>query len=398
MVLEQIDGAKAYREGKARSVSGISVESGSSISIRLVEPHASFLAALAMPMAKIFPGSMLDDPKEPLSRHPVGTGPFEFVAWKDNAIELKSNDAYFLGKPNLDGVSFVFYPQGDRDKAFQDFLDGKLDGSPLPSSQDRRSLREKGFQVLNRPRLSLLFYGMNTETPPLDNPDVRMALALAFDRKTHVLGELGGIYFPAFQVLPPGMPGYTPENAILKYDPDAAAELLKQAGYPGGKGLPELTIASASHSDFAKKELNLFARDLARIGVKVNFQFVDGWDRFTDGLAKNEYPIFRYALYADIPDPDDFISPLFTTDSPINFMGFSNDSVDSILMNARQETDPMRRIELYREAEHKILEAAPVIPVLFISTQIVFQANVTGIDLPATGTTYLPLRSVSFSR
>jgi len=398
LLLDQIEGATAYRNGETKSVDGIKTESDYIISFHLTEPHASFLATLAMPMTKIFPADMLDGSKEPLGRHPVGTGPFKFVTWKDNTIELKSNDDYFLGRPTIDGVRFVFYPQGDRDKAFEDFLDGKLDGSPLPSSQDRNSLREKGFQVLNRPRLSLLFYGMNTKTPPLDNPDVRKALALAYDRKTHVLDDLGGIYFPAFQILPPGMPGYTPENALLKYDPEAAAELLERAGFPGGKGLPELTLASASHSDFAKKELKLLAEDLTRIGVNIKFQFVDGWDRFTDGLEKNEYPLFRYAMYADIPDPDDFISPLFISDSPINYMEFSNVSVDSILAEARRETNPVRRIGLYREAEQKILEAAPVIPVLFISTQVVFQTNVKGIDLPATGTTYLPLRSVSMSR
>jgi len=398
MLLEQIDGANAYREGKAESVTGIVTPSDGSISIHLIEPHASFLATLAMPLAKIFPRAMLDDPMEPLNRHPVGTGPFKFVTWKDDVIELESNKEYFLGRPILDGVRFVFYPQGDRNSAFQDFLDGKLDGTPLPSSQDQDDLREKGFQVLNRPRLSLLFYGMNTRIPPLDNPDVRKALALAYDRKTHVLDDLGGIYFPAFQILPPGMPGYTPENALLKYDPEAAAELLKQAGYPGGKGLPELTIASASHSDFAKKELKLFAQDLARIGVKVNFQFVDGWDKFTEGLKNYQFPLFRYAMYADIPDPDDFISPLFTGNSPINYTGFNDSSLNSILRDARRETDPVRRIGLYRKAEQVVLEAAPAIPVLFISTQVVFQANVSGIDLPATGTTYLPLRSVGFSR
>ena len=395
--LERIEGARAFREGKADSISGLKAVDYDQVRITLTEPYAPFLSFLAMPMTKIVPEELALDPGRPLNQRPMGTGPFQFVSWADNVITLKSNQDYFQGSPSLDEVRFVFYPKGDRDKAFQDFLDGNLEGCPLPSGQDLDDMKQRGYQVFTRPRLSLLFYGFNVGMPPLNDARVRMALALAYDRRTRVEEDLGGIYFPAFQVLPPGMPGYTPDNALLDYNPERASELLTSAGYPGGEGFPEIAIASASHSDFAVKELQLFSEDLARVGIKVKPVFVDGWDVFSEGLQQGKYSLFRYALYADVPDPDDFLAPLFETDSPLNYSRFSDQDVDALLETARGESDPVKRMQVYRRVEKTILDESPVIPVLYISTRAIFQGHVKGIDLPATGTTYLPLHRTSIT-
>ncbi|NOY86681.1 MAG: hypothetical protein GXP52_05215, partial [Deltaproteobacteria bacterium] len=120
-------------------------------------------------------------------------------------------------------------------------------------------------------------------------------------------------------------------------------------------------------------------------------------DEFSRGLEEKRYPFFRYAWYADVPDPDDFLSPLFETGGKANFTGFSDPEVDRLLDGARSETDPTSRSRMYRKAERIILEKAPVIPVLDIATQVAFQGYVSGIDLPAIGTPYLPLRQVRVS-
>lgn len=398
MLLDRIVGARECREGKASDVEGIRVISGTEISIQLLEPYSPFLAALAIPLTKIAPSSAIDGSEGRLGREPIGTGPFRFESWENDTIILKPNRDYYRGSPALEEVRFIFYPKGDMDRAFQDFLDGRLEGCPIPNTQDAEALRGKGYQVLARPGLSLLFYGMNVQKPPLDNPDVRRAIALGSDRETHIRRDLGGPYVPAFQILPPGMPGYTPDNALLKYAPAEAARLLEKAGFPGGKGLPPLQIASASQSDFARRELALFVEDMAALGVRVSPVFVDSWDSFTKGLQEGLYPLYRYALYADIADPDDFLSTLFEGVSPLNYSRFRDPEVDLLFERARDEQDPVRRISLYRQAEKSILGRAPLVPVLNISTVIAFQGGMKGIELPATGTTYLPLYRVSPSR
>ncbi len=89
------------------------------------------------------------------------------------------------------------------------------------------------------------------------------------------------------------------------------------------------------------------------------------------------------------------MAPLFETGSTTNYTNFSDSEADRIFALGRIEVNPAKRAALYRKAERIILKKTPIIPLLFISTQVVFQKNVQGIDLPATGTPYLRLREVS---
>ncbi|NOY86769.1 MAG: ABC transporter substrate-binding protein, partial [Deltaproteobacteria bacterium] len=146
--LDNIVGADEFRSGKQDHVAGIRVISDYRIAITLKKPYAPFLAALAMPLTKIVPSELAGDAgdaDDSLSRHPVGTGPFRFVSWEENTITLKANDGYFLGTPSLREVRFIFYPGGDRNRAFADFLKGNLEGCPLTAAADPSKLRKQGY-------------------------------------------------------------------------------------------------------------------------------------------------------------------------------------------------------------------------------------------------------------
>ena len=395
--LYRIKGAREFRDGKADNVSGIRALSKSQITVDLVEPYAPFLSALAMPITKIVPHEMIDDPKQPLGRNPVGTGPFRFESWQDGTITLKANSEYFSGAPELDEIQFHFYPAENKDQAYPDFLEGKLEGCPFPGSADLTELRRKGYQVLIRPRLSFMFYGMNVRKPPLDDPQLRMALSLAMDREKFVREVLDSRHHPAFQLLPRGMPGYSPQNALAVYDVQRAAQHLERSKYPKGKNLPDLVLASVSHSEVAKRELEMYRQNLAALGIVLKPLFVESWEEFKKGLEEGDYDLYRYAIHADIPDPDDLMPGIVESGGSHNFTGYGSEEVDSLIRKARGETDPVKRMALYREAERKVLEDLPLIPVIFLSTQVAFQPNVRNIDLPANGTPYLPLSKVTLA-
>jgi len=393
--LYRIKGAREFREGKAEIISGIKALNENQVAVDLVEPYAPFLSALAMPITKIVPREMIDDPNQPLGRNPVGTGPFRFESWKEETITLKANKEYFAGAPELDEIQFHFYPAENRDRAFPDFLEGKLSGCPLPGSADLTELRSQGYNVLIRPRLSLMFYGMNVRRPPLDDPELRMALSLAMDRERFVGEVLDSRHHPAFQVLPRGMPGYSPDNALAVYDIRKAEQHLERSKYPKGKDLPELVLASASHSEVAKKELEMYRQSLAALGIVLKPLFVETWEEFKKGLEEGRYDLYRYAIHADVPDPDDLMPGILETGGSHNYTGYGSGEVDSLIRRARGETDQVKRMTLYREAERKVLDDPPLVPVIFLSTQVAFQKNVRNIDLPATGTPYLPLNKVT---
>jgi oligopeptide transport system substrate-binding protein len=393
--LYRIKGASQFRETGTGTIDGIRVLSDTQVAVELVEPYAPFLSALAMPITKIVPREMIDDPDHPLKKNPVGTGPFRFDSWEKGTITLKANREYFAGTPELDEIQFHFYPAENRDRAFPDFMEGKLDGCPLPGSADLAELRNNGFQVLIRPRLSLMFYGMNVAKPPLDDPELRKALSLAMDRERFVREVLDSRHHQAFQILPRGMPGYSPDNALAVYDIEMAAKALGRSKYPGGKNLPELVLASASHSEVARRELEMYRQSLATLGIMLKPVFVETWEEFKKGLNEGRYDLYRYAIHADIPDPDDLMPGIVETGGSHNFTGYGNEEVDSLISRGRGETDSVKRVTMYREAERKVLNDAPLIPVVFLSTQVAFQRNVGNIDLPATGTPYLPLHKVT---
>ena len=395
--LYRIKGAREFRDGKAARISGITAQGEGKVAIELLEPYAPFLSTLAMPITRIAPEKMLTDPRQPLDRNPVGTGPFRFQSWSDNTIVLEANRDYFRGPPTLEKIVFRFYPGEERDRAFPDFLEGKLEGCPLPGNADPARLREQGYQVLIRPRISLMFYGMNMRHQPLEDQRVRRALLLALDRPRIAKEVMASKYPPAMQIIPPGTPGYSPDNALAVYDPEKAARYLAEAGYPGGKGLPELTLASASQSDLAKRELEMVGKYLADLGIRLKPVFVESWEEFLKGLKEGRYDLYRYAIYSDIPDPDDAMPGIVETSGSHNFTGYSSEEVDRLIQAARSETDMIIRTSLYREAERKVLENPPLIPVIFLSTQVAFQARVRNIDMPATGTPYLPLSRVTIA-
>ena len=395
--LYRIKGAREFRDGKADNISGIKALSENKIAVDLVEPYAPFLSALAMPITKIVPKEMIDDPKQPLGRNPVGTGPFRFSSWGEGTILLKANKEYFAGAPELDAIRFIFYPGEEKDRAFPDFLEGKLTGCPIPGSADLTELRSQGYQVLIRPRLSFMFYGMNVRKPPLNDPELRKALSLAMDRDRFTVEVLDSRHHPAYQILPRGMPGYSPDNALAMYDPEMAVQALRRSKYPGGKNLPELVLASASHSEVAKKELEMYRQSLAALGIVLKPLFVESWEEFKRGIEEGRYDLYRYAIHADVPDPDDLMPGIVETGGSHNFTGYGNKEVDSLIRRGRGETDQVKRMTLYREAERKVLNDPPLIPVIFLSTQVAFQKNVRNIDLPATGTPYLPLNKVTLA-
>ncbi|MCJ7500114.1 hypothetical protein MUP29_07635, partial [bacterium] len=151
------------------------------------------------------------------------------------------------------------------------------------------------------------------------------------------------------------------------------------------------------HSEVAKKELEMYRQSLAALGIVLKPVFVETWEEFKKGIEEGRYDLYRYAIHADVPDPDDLMPSIVETGGSHNFTGYGNMEVDSLIGKARGETDQVKRMTLYREAERKVLDEMPLIPVIFLSTQVAFQKNVRNIDLPATGTPYLPLNKVTLA-
>jgi oligopeptide transport system substrate-binding protein len=394
-----IRGAREFREGRASSVAGVTALDRYTVRFELLDSPIPFVSMLAVGHAKIVPRDVVERDPDGFGQHPIGTGPFRFVRWqRGKEIVLAANPNYFEGPPRLDQVVYRVFPGGPWAAIYEEFTRGNLEDAPIPTQGYQQILAEARYTYVRRSMISIRFYGLNTRVPPLNDRRVRQALNYAIDREALISEVHVGRFTPARGILPPGTQGFNPRLVSYAYNPDRARELLAKAGYPQGRGLPTLEIwSSVKHPDIVR-EHEYVRRSLEAVGVPVRFNYLTDWPAFSRGLEERKFPAFLYAWYADVPDPDNFLSKLFHSQSARNFFGYVNPGLDELLTAARRERDASSRVELYRRAEQIVLEDAPIIPILHHTYERLFQPYVRSIEVNGLGDPYIPLRKIWLDR
>ena len=390
-----IKGAQEFREGRAKHVSGLAVQDRYTVQVVLNEAHAPFVSVLAVGHAKIVPKDIVEQQGERFGAHPIGTGPFKFVRWeRGREIVLANNPDYFDGPPKLARLVYLIFPGEQFDAMYEEFKRGNLEDTPIPTQDYRGIVTGKHYAYVKRPMISVRFYGLNTRVKPLTDRRVRQAFIYAIDREALIEEALLGRYTLARGILPPGTLGFNPNLRGYHYDPQRARELLAQAGFPRGRGLPPISIWSSVKSEAALREHEQIKRYLQAVGIQADFQYLTDWPSFSQMLAEGKFQVFLYAWFADVPDPENFLAKLFYSRSPRNFTGYSNPVVDDLLLQAKRQVDLQRRIELYRQAEQLILDDAPIIPSLHYTYERLFQPYVRSVEVNGLGDPYIPLRKI----
>jgi peptide/nickel transport system substrate-binding protein/oligopeptide transport system substrate-binding protein len=394
-----IQGAAEFREGRAKTVSGIVALDRYTVRVTLTEASVPFVSILAVGQAKIVPRELVDQQGEEFGTQPVGTGPFRFVRWeRGKEIVLAANPDYFDGPPKLSRLVYRIFAGERLERVFAEFQSGGLEDSPIPNKDYRQIIENRAYQYVRRPMFNLRHYGINTRTKPLDDRRVRQALVYAIDREAIVSEVWLGRYALAKGVLPPGTLGFNPKLRGYPHDPAKARELLAQAGYPGGKGLPPVTIWSSVRSDEILREHERIQKDLEAVGITAEFQYNADWPSFAKAMSDRKLPIFLRAWFADVPHPDNFLTKLFHSASPWNYAGYANPAVDALFDRARAESDVARRVEIYRQAEELVMDDAAVIPVWHQTYERLFQPYVKGVEVSGLGDAYIPFRKVWLER
>ena len=394
-----VRGAREYREGRAGSVGGLVALDRQTVQITLTEAFTPFVSLLAVGQAKIVPRDLAEQRSDGFGLNPVGTGPFRFVQWdRGSAIVLTANPEYFDGPPRVSRVVYRIFAGEQSAAMYDEFRKGGLEDSQLPTTDHARIVAAPGHVYVKRPMFNLRHYGFNTRLPPLNDRRVRLAVSHAIDRDAIIADVFLGRFTPARGILPPGTLGHNPGIRSAGYDPARSRELLAQAGYPEGRGLPAITFWSSVTSAGIVREHAQLKRALAAVGIRAEFQYLLDWPAFSRMLAEGRAPVFLYAWYADIPDPDNFLYQLFHSKSPRNYTGYANPVVDDLLLNARNAPDVQRRVELYRRAEHLILDDAPILPFWHYNYERLFQPYVRSVEVNGLGDPYIPLRKISLER
>jgi ABC-type transport system substrate-binding protein len=394
--LLRIEGATAYRDHRANHVAGIQSMGDNILRIRLTEPHAPFLTALGMYQAMIVPRAAATADPEAFGRNPIGSGPFRFVSWEPNrSIRLERFPDYYGGKSLLDEILYRIYATEPHQRVLDEFSRGQLDEMPVFSNEVKVALAGRDdLQWFHRPSLRLFFYGINCRNPALKDSRLRRILSASIDRRQLVDAVFNGQFETANTILPPGMPGYQPPDRSLE---EQLREAIAWQADPDASS-PLIEIVSAYETPRVRAEMELVRAGWQKQGIRLKTKYIPDWKAFNDYIRSNAVQVYRYGWSADMPDPDSILYPLFASDSADNHMRFHNVDVDRLLTAARGTIDPVRRTELYRQAERLILEFAPLIPLFHLSVDRVYHAQVRDAQPSALGAHTMSLHKVWLDR
>ncbi|RPJ10863.1 MAG: ABC transporter substrate-binding protein [Deltaproteobacteria bacterium] len=395
----RILGAKEFIDKKTKTVRGLADLDPYTLKITLSEPYAAFISILAMKGAKVVPKEEVEKSEFNFGKVPVGTGPFKFVSTKEGEeIVLEANQDYFEGRPHLDKIIFKIFHGSPMEEILRSLRAGDLEDSPVPFQELAELTDSRRYTLLQKPILSLRFYGLNCQFGPLKTGKIRQAINFLVPREEVGREVLKGRANLTDRIIPLGMPGYRPGKPASGYQPLRAKQLLHEAGYPEGKGLPSIDFWSAARSEWVVKELDLVKATFSKNGIPLKVQFETQWPKFQELLSTQKAPMFMYAWYADFPDPDNFLGTLFHSRSRYNYSGYSNPEVDLLIDQAKTQREYLKRMQMYRKIEEMVLEDAPIVPMVNHLFQWAFQPYVKGIELSPLGGPYIPMRKIWLSK
>jgi cationic peptide transport system substrate-binding protein len=253
----------------------------STVEIRLKQPDASFLWHLATHYAPILSAEYANNlakkgKEEEIDRLPVGTGPFMLNEYHAGQyIRLDRNDAFWKGKPRMPQVIIDLGAGGTG--RLSKLLTGECDVLAYPAASQLSILRDDPrLRLTLRPGMNVAYLAFNTRKPPLDNLDVRRAIAYSINNQRLMQSIYYGTAETAASLLPRASWAYDSEAKITEYNPEKSRELLKQAGVTNLHLQLWVPTASQAYNPSPLKTAELIQADMAQVGIKVSIIPVEG--------------------------------------------------------------------------------------------------------------------------
>lgn len=351
----------------------------------LSKPTGPFLTFLAFPGNFIVPKHLaMSGPS--LTSHPVGTGPFKFVSYSpDRELILEANQNYYMpGIPRVEKLD-IKYIADDTERA-NALLGGNIDFASRVGTKDYDNIvATPGFAGTEEVGGRWFWIMTQDETPPTNNPLVRLAISYAIDRQAmvdtlffgHARPILGG-------PIPSWSWAYDKSTNIIPLhgDIDRAKALLKQAGYPNGV---RITMILGSTWQNLVEQGPLIKAMLARAGIDVTLTSMEN-PRYMDLVwSKGDYQISNMFWLSPLADPDDFTYLNYRCGSGMNPQKFCDPKLDALLQQARYTNDKAARKALYTQATELLLKEMPLVPTVTATMLDAFSTKVKGWEPMRTG-------------
>jgi ABC-type oligopeptide transport system substrate-binding subunit len=380
--LYAIANGRAFHRGEItdRSLVGLSAPDDSTFVVRLEAPTPYFLGFTSF-------YTFLPVPRHAVERHGdrwthpgniVSNGAFSLEHWRQNDhFEFRRNPRYWdAAAVRLERIRA--YTVDDLNTSANLYKAGVFDWNPsgyIPSQFIPHVRRFKDFR--HGRYQGTYYYSFNVTKHPFDDVWVRRALNLAVDREAIANDLLKGSRDPWGGFTPSGYDGYDNPPGIA-YDPVRARDCLARAGYPAGQNFPRISILFNTSEDYRRIAEAVQAMWRRELGIEVELRSME-WASVMQAVSSLQYDVARRSWIGDYPDPYTFLSTMLAGDGN-NRTGWSDTRYDALLRRSALELDPARRMALLREAEERLLDEAPVIPVYHYATNEMVKPYVRGIE------------------
>jgi ABC-type transport system substrate-binding protein len=355
-VFEKITGAEEFLKGQADDIAGIRIINDYTLAIHLRKPFSPFLNLLAMTAAYVVPREEAEKWGLDFSGHPVGTGPFILESWLPNReIRLIRRTDYFDQPAKVEGIIYRIIPEDLT--AVTEFELGNIDVLTIPASEFSRYRKDqaKSTYISSIQGLNTYYVGLNCARPPFDNPVLRRAMNYAIDRRK----ILDTIYEKRGRIANGPLPEVLRQwdiPARYTYNPQKAREMIRKQGL---KGITVHLYITAEQEIIDIAEVLQSYMESAGIHVKIKQL---EWSAYKEAINNGEPDMFYISWWADYPDPENFLFPLFHSSNhgaAGNRTRFTDHAVDTLIEKGQSAISMKQRNIYYQKAEERIVDEAP---------------------------------------
>jgi peptide/nickel transport system substrate-binding protein len=342
-----------------------------------------------------------DITKSPLTRHPIGTGPYKFVEWRTGEkIVLESNHEYFEGRPYIDRYVYRIIP--DPATMFLELKAGGIDSMGLTPTQYLKQTDTPEFkQRYNKYRylsFGYTYLGYNLLNKKFADKKVRQAISYAIDKQEIIEGVLLGLGKIATGPYKPGTWYYNPNVKRYPYDPQKARQLLAEAGWMDSdgdgildkKGRPfQFTIITNQGNELRKKTAEIIQHRLRDVGIRVKIRIIE-WAAFLkEFVDKKKFDAVILGWSGSIdPDVYNIWHSSKTGPKEYNFISYKNPEVDELLEKGRHTFDQEERKKYYFRFQEILAEEQPYTFLYVAEALPVISSRFHGIKPAPLGITY----------